>query len=47
MSVDVLSPVLPPVLASIKAEAAASQLPYAGGVPPAVAWELFSARDVL
>lgn len=47
MSVDVLSPALPPALASIKAEAAASQLPYAGGVPPATAWELFSARDVL
>ena len=47
MSVDVLSPALPPVLASIKADAAASQLPYAGGVAPAVAWELFSTRDVL
>ena len=47
MSVDVPSPALPPVLASIKAEAAASQLPYAGGVPPAVAWQLFSAGDVL
>nr|WP_315400479.1 rhodanese-like domain-containing protein [uncultured Duganella sp.] len=41
MSVDVLSPPLPPVLASIKA-AAASQLAYAGGVAPATAWELFS-----
>ena len=47
MSVDVLSPALPPVLASIKADAAASQLPYAGGVRPAVAWELFSTQDVL
>ena len=47
MSVDVLSPVLPPVLASIKAVAAASQSPYAGGVNPALAWELFSAGDVL
>ncbi|HEX7986526.1 MAG TPA: rhodanese-like domain-containing protein [Duganella sp.] len=47
MSVDVLSQALPPALASIKAEAAASQLPYAGGVAPATAWELFSAHDVL
>lgn len=47
MSVDVLSPALPPVLASIKADAAASRLPYAGGVPPAVAWELFSSKDAL
>ncbi|USX28395.1 rhodanese-like domain-containing protein [Oxalobacteraceae bacterium OTU3CINTB1] len=47
MSVDVLSPALPPVLASIKADAAASQLPYAGGVAPAAAWELFSTKDVL
>ena len=47
MSVDVLSPALPSVLASIKADAAASQLPYAGGVSPAAAWELFSTQDVL
>ena len=47
MSVDVLSPALPPVLASIKADAAASQSPYAGGVRPAVAWELVSTQGVL
>lgn len=47
MSVDVLSPALPPVPASIKADAAASQSPYAGGVRPAVAWELVSTQGVL
>ena len=47
MSVDVLPPALPAVLASIKAAAAAANLPYAGGLAPAAAWELFSEQGVL
>lgn len=46
MRVDVL-PVLPPELESVKAEAESSQLAYAGGVTPGVAWQLFSTRRVL
>lgn len=37
---------LPPALASIQAHAADHGLPYAGGVAPAVAWELFSRHGV-
>jgi rhodanese-related sulfurtransferase len=44
MLVDVPFTALPDELAPIKAEAESSGLPYAGGVPPAVAWELFSSR---
>ncbi|MGV7210656.1 rhodanese-like domain-containing protein [Oxalobacteraceae bacterium A2-2] len=43
MQVDAI-PTLPPELAAVKAAAEAAGLPYAGGVPPAVAWELFSTR---
>ena len=42
-----LSPVLPPELASIKAQAEAAGQPFAGGVAPALAWELFSEHKVL
>jgi rhodanese-related sulfurtransferase len=47
MSVDVLAPALPPELASVKAQADAAGLPYAGGVSPATAWDLFSTQRVL
>ncbi|MQA41936.1 rhodanese-like domain-containing protein [Rugamonas aquatica] len=46
MPVDVL-PALPAELESVKAEAQSSQLPYAGGVSPGVAWQLFSTQRVL
>jgi rhodanese-related sulfurtransferase len=38
---------LPEELVSIKAEAVSASLPYAGGVPPALAWKLFSTQQVL
>jgi rhodanese-related sulfurtransferase len=38
---------LPAELESVKAEAESAGLPFAGGVPPAAAWQLFSARRVL
>ncbi|MYM32808.1 rhodanese-like domain-containing protein [Duganella sp. FT50W] len=38
---------LPQQLAAIKSHAEASGLPYAGGVPPAVAWQLFSSGQAL
>ncbi|MBV7538050.1 rhodanese-like domain-containing protein [Duganella sp. sic0402] len=38
---------LPQQLADIKSQAEASGLSYAGGVPPAVAWELFSSGQAL
>ena len=46
MSVDVLAP-LPEALAAIKTDAESAGLPFAGGVTPAVAWQLFSTQDVL
>jgi len=39
--------VLPDALASVKADAQASGLPFAGGIPPALAWRLFSTDEVL
>ena len=42
-----LSSALPPELASIKAQAEAAGQPFAGGVVPALAWKLFSERNVL
>lgn len=47
MSVDVLPSVLPRELAAAKAQAESAGLPYAGGVTPAIAWQLFSTQDVL
>lgn len=38
---------LPVQLAAIKSHAEATALPYAGGVPPALAWELFSSGQAL
>ncbi|KAF1042826.1 MAG: Thiosulfate sulfurtransferase GlpE [Herbaspirillum frisingense] len=38
---------LPPELAEIRAQAAAAGLPYAGGIAPRAAWELFSAGKAL
>jgi rhodanese-related sulfurtransferase len=38
---------LPQQLAAVKSQAASSGLLYAGGVPPAVAWELFSSGRAL
>ena len=46
MSVDAIAPSLPEVLVPIKADAEASGLPSAGGVPPAVAWDLVSTQNV-
>jgi rhodanese-related sulfurtransferase len=46
MLVDAL-PTLPAELESVKAEAESAGLPFAGGVGPAVAWQLFSTRRVL
>ena len=45
MSVDVLAP-LPEALAAIKTDAESAGLPFAGGVTPAVAWQLFSTQEV-
>ncbi|MBJ7309788.1 rhodanese-like domain-containing protein [Rugamonas sp. CCM 8940] len=47
MSVDVYVPALPQELESIKAQAESAGLPYAGGVPPDLAWQLFSTQRVL
>jgi rhodanese-related sulfurtransferase len=38
---------LAPELAAVRAQAAASGLPYAGGIAPQAAWELFSAGKAL
>lgn len=38
---------LPEQLAAVKSQAESSGLPYAGGVPPAVAWHLFSSGQAL
>ena len=38
---------LPAALESIRAVALSTGLPYAGAVPPQLAWELFSAGEVL
>lgn len=38
---------LPAALESIRAVALATGLPYAGAVPPQLAWELFSAGEVV
>ena len=46
-AVQTSTPALPEELVSIKADAASSSLPYAGGVPPALAWKLFSTQQVL
>jgi rhodanese-related sulfurtransferase len=47
MLVEVPPTALPEELAPIKAAAESSRLPYAGGVPPAVAWALFSSGRAL
>jgi rhodanese-related sulfurtransferase len=47
MLVDVPFTALPDELAPIKAEAESSGLPFAGGVPPAIAWQLFSSGRAL
>jgi rhodanese-related sulfurtransferase len=47
MLVEVPPTALPEELAPIKAAAESSGLPYAGGVPPAVAWALFSSGRAL
>lgn len=44
---DILLPTLPAELAAAQASAASAGLPYAGGVTPGVAWELFSNQEVL
>ena len=38
---------LPEQLAAVKSQAEADGLSYAGGVPPALAWELFSSGQAL
>ncbi|MFS2003787.1 rhodanese-like domain-containing protein [Duganella sp. CT11-25] len=47
MLVDVPFTALPEELASIKATAESSALPFAGGVAPATAWRLFSSGRAL
>lgn len=47
MLVDVVPEALPDELASIKEQAGSAGLTYAGGVPPALAWRLFSTGRVL
>jgi rhodanese-related sulfurtransferase len=47
MLVDVPFAALPEELASIKATAESSALPFAGGVAPAAAWRLFSSGRAL
>lgn len=47
MLVDVPPVALPDELASIKAQAESAGLHYASGVPPALAWQLFSTGRVL
>jgi rhodanese-related sulfurtransferase len=47
MSVEVAVTALPEELATIKAAAHSSGLTYAGGVPPALAWTLFSSGRAL
>jgi rhodanese-related sulfurtransferase len=47
MLVDVPFTALPEELASIKATAESSALPFAGGVAPATAWQLFSSGRAL
>ena len=44
---DILAPALPQELATIKSRAESAGLPYAGGVMPPVAWQLFSTQGVL
>jgi rhodanese-related sulfurtransferase len=47
MSVDAPVSALPEELASIKADAEASGLPFAGGITPTVAWDYVSTQHVL
>jgi rhodanese-related sulfurtransferase len=47
MSVDAFIPALPQELESIKAHAESIGLPFAGGVTPTIAWQLFSTQRVL
>ena len=47
MSFEVEEVVLPAPLAAAQEVALAQGLPYAGGVPPAVAWQLFEDRQAL
>ncbi|WP_426102313.1 rhodanese-like domain-containing protein [Massilia sp. TSP1-1-2] len=47
MSDDTLPSAIAPALASIHAEAARAGLPFAGAVPPALAWQLTSTAGVL
>lgn len=47
MSVDVAAPALPDALESIKSQAEIAGLPFAGGVTPATAWQLFAEHKVL
>ena len=47
MSVEALATALPAELASIKAQAASAGLPYAGGVPPVIAFDLVARQGVL
>jgi len=47
MSSDLSELTLPPVLEAAQADAQAAGLPYAGGVPPQAAWDLFSSGQAL
>ncbi len=47
MSLEVEEVTLPPALEQARAQAAETNLPYAGGVAPAVAWGLVQGRKAL
>jgi rhodanese-related sulfurtransferase len=47
MSDTIAEPALPQELETIKSQAESAGLPYAGGVTPPVAWQLFSSHGVL
>jgi rhodanese-related sulfurtransferase len=47
MALETETTVLPAALETIRAVALATGLPYAGAVPPQLAWALFSAGDVV
>jgi rhodanese-related sulfurtransferase len=47
MSIELLAPVLPAELETARTAATASGLPFAGGVTPQVAWQLFSSQQAL
>ena len=47
MAITTETTALPDALEAIRAVALSTGLPYAGAVPPQLAWELFSAGEVV